>query len=402
MPRESRGAAGPGEPPLRVLMVLESNFTQKGGGGAESQVRTLSRYLQGHGHEVTIVTPMLPQGPQVAEEVAYGVPVLRLAYPKIPLVGAGVLAAKLAAYLWTNRDAYDAWHVHIGHYMGAVTCLVGELLGKPVVVKISGWWELEQGLLAARQGPLGKVAQRLLRRAGVVQAISTRIAREVERAGFPPERILVLPNAVDVARFKVSQARRAPGVPFTAVFVGRLVPEKGLATLLAAWAKAFAGRTDVRLLLVGQGPEEPALRAQAEQLGIAGQVELLGHSDKVEEVLARAHIGLLPSRIEGLSNTLLEFMSCGLPTVASAVSGSEDFVVTGRNGWLCPVGDEGAMAAALAEAAALPPDRLAALGRQARADVERAAAIESVVRRLLALYRGGRPEALPRELAEVG
>ena len=108
-------------------------------------------------------------------------------------------------------------------------------------------------------------------------------------------------------------------------------------------------------------------------------------------MLAEAHIGVLPSRIEGLSNTLLEFMACGLPAVASRVSGSEDFVKPGRNGWLHPVGDAGAVAAALREAEALSPERLAALGHNARADVEAAAAVPRVIGKLMELYRGQTP-----------
>ncbi|HEY6476312.1 MAG TPA: glycosyltransferase family 4 protein, partial [Polyangia bacterium] len=223
-----------------------------------------------------------------------------------------------------------------------------------------------------------------------------RIAHEVARHGFPPDRIVVLPNAVDTARFRVRTTARAPGAPFHAVYVGRLVAEKGLGTLLAAWARAFGGRThlDVRLELVGSGPIEGELRAQAASLGIAGEVAFLGHRDRVEEILADADVGLLPSRIEGLSNTLLEYMASGIPPVASRVSGSEDFVLPGVNGWLFPVGDVDALAAALREAATLPPERLAEMGRQARADVESGASLDRVIGRLTALYRGAHPRDL--------
>lgn len=380
--------------PLRVLMVLESNFTQRGGGGAESQVKTLAAHLKHLGHRVTVVTPMLPQGPQVAAERCYGVPVGRLGYPRVPLFGAAIMCLRMGAFLWKHRGQYDAWHVHIGHHLGAVTCLVGSALKKPVIVKISGWWELDQGVMAPHRRPLDILALRWLKKAGTVQAISTRIAHELERQGFPRDRILVLPNAVDTSRFRVRATPRPAQAAFTAVFVGRLVPEKGLDTLFEAWAQAFHGRSDVRLRLVGEGGDDRALREQAERLGIASQVEFLGHRDHVEEVLAEADVGVLPSRIEGLSNTLLEFMASGLPTLASRVSGSEDFVVTGRNGWLFPVSDAVALADCLRDARALPVTRLLELGRQARADVEAASALDHVVGQLLALYRGVHPGEL--------
>lgn len=378
-------------PPLRILMVLESNFTKRGGGGAESQLRTIALALKRAGQRVAIVTPLSANGPQLTVERCYGLPVGRVKYPRVRLIGAGIMNLRFAAFLVQNRHRYDAWHVHIGHNMGALACLIGSLVGTPVVVKISGWWELEAGLLAPDRGFFGRIARGWLKRATVVQAISTRVAAELEKHGFPKERILVLPNAVDTARFGVGAAARAPGRPFVAVYVGRLVPEKDLTTLLAGWAQAFAGRADVRLRLVGGGPLEAELRALADRLGVGGQVEFLGHRDQVEEVLAEAHVGVLPSRIEGLSNTLLEFMACGLPAIASRVSGSEDFVRPGRNGWLHPVGDVAALAACLREAEALPAERLVELGRNARADVESQASLPLVVGRLMELYRGERP-----------
>ncbi len=396
MRRETSGSPDESARPLRILMVLESNFTQRGGGGAESQLRTLSLYLKKLGHQVTIVTPMLAAGPQIAVERCYGIPVARLRYPRLRIVGGMAMCLRFFIFLWRRRKQYDAWHVHIGHHLGAITCLLGAIIGKPVVVKISGWWELEKGLLAPKASPLGRVARGWLMRANAVQAISTRIASELARCGFPADRVVVLPNAVDTARFEGGTGSRPPERPFTAVYVGRLVPEKDLSTLLDAWAAAFGGRSDaeVRLKLVGGGGSEPSLRVQAERLGIAGQIEFLGHRDRVEDVLAEAHVGVLPSLIEGLSNTLLEFMASSLPTLASRVSGSEDFV-SPENGWLFPVSDAAALAACLREAEALPRERLRALGRQARSDVESKASLDHVVGSLLKLYRTARtPERI--------
>jgi glycosyltransferase involved in cell wall biosynthesis len=384
--------------PLRVLMVLESDFTPQGGGGAESQVRTLALHLLRIGQQATVVTPLLARGRQLTAERCDGIPIGRIRYPRLPTIGAAVMCLRWGAFLFGHGRRYDAWHVHIGHHLGAVTCLVGALVDKPVVLKISGSWELEQGIMAPDgRKVLDRLALRWLKRARAVQAISTRMAAELVRQGFPPDRILVLPNAVDTSRFPPRAAPRTPGAPFTAVFVGRLVPEKNLAMLLEAWARAFpSGETvDARLRLVGGGPLAERLRAQAETLGLVRQVEFLGHRDRVAEVLADADVGVLPSRIEGLSNTLLEFMASGLPPLASRVSGSEDFVVPGRNGWLFEVSDVAALAAALREAKALPPERLAAMGRQARADVEATASLDVVAGRLQALYAGAHPRDLP-------
>src|SRR2546423_10266054 len=123
-------------PPLRILMVLESNFTKRGGGGAESQLRTIALALKRAGQRVVIVTPLSANGPQTTAERCYGVPVARVTHPRIKLVGARIMNLQFAAFLVQNRNRWDAWHVHIGHNMGALTCLIGAILGKPVVVKI--------------------------------------------------------------------------------------------------------------------------------------------------------------------------------------------------------------------------------------------------------------------------
>src|SRR5262245_19355079 len=246
---EARAAQGdqanpdpkPATSPLSVLMVLESNFTPRGGGGAESQLRTVALALKRKGQRVAIITPKLTYGPDRTADRCFGLPVGRIAYPHIRLLGAAVLNARFVAFLIANRKRWDAWHVHIAHHMGAVTCLLGSLLGKRVVVKVSGWWELENGLLSPRAGIFGRIVRSWLKRATVVQAISTRVAAELVKSGFPSERILVLPNAVDTTRFTACAARREPGKPFVAVYVGRLVPEKDLRTLFRGWAAAFGG-----------------------------------------------------------------------------------------------------------------------------------------------------------------
>jgi len=380
--------------PLRVLMILESGFPVRGGGGAESQVRTLALELKRRGHRVTVLTPRVPNAPQARVERCWGIPVCRLAYPRVRGLGRFALWLRLLAFLYGHGRRYDAWHVHIAHHLGAIACRVALRLRKPTIVKISGWWELERGLLAPQTGPFARIGRRWLQQAGALQAISQRIAATLAQAGFPRERIVALPNAVDTGRFGMRAAPRDEAAPLDVLFVGRLAREKDLPTLLAAWARAFPARGRARLRLVGGGVLEAALRAQAAELGIAADVEFLGHRDDVEALIGTADLGVLPSITEGLSNTLLEFMAGGLPVVASRVSGSEDVVAGGRNGWLVEPGDVAGLTAALEAAAALPRPALAALGRNARADIEAFAGLDSVVDRLVALYRGADPAAL--------
>jgi glycosyltransferase involved in cell wall biosynthesis len=383
--------------PLRVLMILDNCYPALRGGGAESQVRTLALYMKGLGHRVTILTPRVPYGRQQPIERYEGVPVRRLEYPVIRVVGSFLLWMRLIGFLWRRRDRYDAWHVHIVHYFGTIAVAVGHRLGVPVVAKFSGQWELQGGLLAEGGSPFMRFMRRLLRRAGAYQAISQSIASALRARELPSDRIAVLPNAVDLRRFSVHERPVEQGRPLTFVYAGRLQKHKGLDTLITAWAKAFDASSGHRLVLAGAGEDEPKLRELAESLGVTHMLDFVGFTNEIESVLATADVGVLPSIIEGLSNTLLEYMACGLPVIASRVSGSEDFVIPGRNGWLFPSRDVDALTRCFEEAVALPREELRCLGRHSRADVEARAGIANVVGRMLALYRG----AAPREIASA-
>lgn len=379
---------------LRVLMVLESAFPAQRGGGAESQVRTLARALRARRQRVTVLTPLTPLGPPQRTSRVDGAAVVRLPYPRIRFVGGPLLWLRTAAFLWSRRRRYDVWHVHIAHYLGAVCALLGPWLRVPVVVKVSGWWELDGGTLAERASPLARLARRCLLRADAWQSISLRIAEALRARGVPAARITALPNAVDTARFAaVTRTSATDGPRF--VFVGRLVPEKGLETLIDAFDTLLTHCPGAHLRIVGAGMLLAPLKLRVEQRAIVARVEFAGHRDDVETLLADADFGVLPSHIEGLSNTLLECMAAGLPMLASRVSGSEDIVRDGINGWLFEPGDRAGLARALLSAARLSAVERAAMGQRARATVERHAGIDSVLDRLLRLYRSGAASNLP-------
>lgn len=369
---------------LSILMLLEGQFPAMG--GAERQVETLSHALVALGHSVTVVVPRL-DGSQPAGAARHdGLDVWRIGYPPLRWIGSLLLMFRLAWLLFAWRHRYDAIHVHIAHNMGAVASVMGRLLGKPVVVKFSGWWEQEKGCLRPRGGPGAALARRMLRQATAIQAISTRIARDLQSVGFDAARVHWLPNGVKTARFEGITRPAGGNQPPTVVFVGRLVPEKGLDSLLQAWAASR--RAGWRLRLVGGGGEDGALRALAARLGVADSVDLPGPSDAVERELASADLGILPSRFEGLSNTLLEYMAAGLPVVATRISGSEDLVIPDRNGWLCDVDDVEGLAAALGEAMNLSPEARRGIGDAARADVVAKASVPAVIAQLMPLYAG--------------
>ena len=132
------------------------------------------------------------------------------------------------------------------------------------------------------------------------------------------------------------------------LFVGRLVEHKNLPRLLDAFARLAPGRPALRLLLVGSGPLGASLMARIRQLGLSGQVLMLGERDDVPALMAAADIVVAPSLREGLSNVVLEAMALGRPVVATRVGGTPEAIDDGEHGLLVDPLDTDALATALA------------------------------------------------------
>jgi glycosyltransferase involved in cell wall biosynthesis len=189
----------------------------------------------------------------------------------------------------------------------------------------------------------------------------------VAELGVPRDRVIVLHNAVDGARFAIRD-RRAPrvrlGLPERAkvvLYAGYHVPEKGVDVLIEAMDRlAKLGRDDVHLLTVGGGELLEPLRARVSALGMRGRVRLLGWAMPAEipEHVAACDVLVLPSRREGCPNVILEALASGRPVVASRVGGVPELVREGPggNGVLVPAGDADALARGLKEALERPWD----------------------------------------------
>lgn len=392
--RESQAGTAPG-----VVMLLDSLYPTRGGGGAEGQVRTLTRWMHERRVAVRVVVPRVSYGPPDIEDEVDGVPVYRVPYPPRPGIGAVVYLGRLALWLLRERRRYGAIHAHIGSNAAAVAAVVGRMLRVPVLVKMTGMTELSGGVLGPNAGSIGtRLRRAALRRASGFQATSTRIAAGLSASGFALSRIHVVPNAVDLARFDAprDEALRRQwcgDAHFVGLFVGRLEPEKDPLLLLRAWAQALGDDPGCVLLLVGAGSLGSEAQALAQSLGIAGRVRFVGAEPDVERFCAIADVGLLPSRFEGLSNALLEYMAASLPVIGSRVSGTEDFIAEGRTGWLHEPGDADGLAAALRAAAELPASARVAIGEQARATVAARASLDQVGAALLRLYTAKAPAA---------
>ena len=218
-----------------------------------------------------------------------------------------------------------------------------------------------------RQITIGRQLARLVDR---YVCVSDDVKAQCVAEGIARSRLLTIKNGIDLERFAFSGS--CPGGPIVAV--ARLSPEKDVANLIRAAAIVRRSDPDLRIEVAGDGQCLPELRRLVAELGLEGQVLLLGEVGDVAGLLARGRLFVLPSRSEGISLTLLEAMACGLPVVATRVGGTPEVVVDGETGLLVPPGDPAALADAILRSAARPRGGAAhGRGRPAarRADLRR-------------------------------
>lgn len=177
-------------------------------------------------------------------------------------------------------------------------------------------------------------------------------------------KIHVVHCGIDPARY----AGLAQGRGGDLLFVGRLAAVKGLPVLFEALALARQSRPDLHLTLIGDGPERPALRAEAAPLGDA--VRFVGYQsqDAVALALKQADALVLPSFAEGVPVVLMEAMAAGIPVIATRIAGIPELVEDGISGHLVPPGDCATLASAIL-AVLSDPTQKSAMGAAGRAKV---------------------------------
>ncbi len=210
--------------------------------------------------------------------------------------------------------------------------------------------------------------------------------------GVPASRIVRVPNIMDVNEYDgLAQ------VPFTKAaalpqgrlvgLVARLFPEKDVATFLEA-ARIVAARVrDVSFVIAGDGPQRVHLESLGRSFGLADRLVFLGDVTEVPALVRRLQVGVLvPSGNEGLSNSILEYMSGSLPVVATDCGGNRELVEDGVTGCVVPPGDAEGVAAAVLRLLD-DPVRAAEMGRCGRQRVEQNFRPDVVARRFAELYR---------------
>jgi PEP-CTERM/exosortase A-associated glycosyltransferase len=265
------------------------------------------------------------------------------------------------------RTRPDVLHAHSPVLDGVPAIRVGRRRGIPVVYEVRAFWEdaaVDHGT-AREWGPRYRASRALetwaLRRAGAVTCICEGLRGDIVARGVPAQRVTVIPNAVDLGDFdygappdEALKARLGLSGCTLVGFIGSFYAYEGLDLLLAAAGRIAAARRDVRVLLVGGGPEDEALRAAVRRLGIEGLVRFTGRVPHAEVAAYYSIIDVLAyprhrMRLTDLVTPLkpLEAMAQGQLFVASDVGGHQEVTNRGEAGVLFRAGDAEALAAAV-------------------------------------------------------
>ena len=314
-------------------------------GGAERVFLTLAGGFVQHGHEVHLVVaraagPLLEELPPAVRLVDLGVGSEIAAF--FPLVR--YLRREKPHALLSTLDVMSSVAVLARDAAGLRTRLLLREANTPSEMPRAGW-----------KKPLERMAvRRLFPRADVLVAVSRGVARDLSTyAGIPLDRITpiynpVLPDDLPARIVKpVAHPWFAAGQPPVILGVGSLVWRKNFSLLLEAFSR-IAGRSDARLLILGEGEQRAALEAMIVRLGLSDRVSLPGQAPDVYPYMARSSVFVLSSNLEGLPNVLIQALASGCPVVSTdCPSGPREILDGGHYGRLVPVGDADAMAQAI-------------------------------------------------------
>lgn len=333
----------------RVLLVLEATE-----GGTLTHLRDLVLGLDQAEFELTVAVG-LSRGPGAEAELERfrqrGATVL-----VGPLQRAVRPVTDLRALLWLRRiiraGRFDLVHTHSSK-AGLLGRLAARMANVPSLYTPNGWSFLNAEFSPRRQRLFAALERRAARWSRFILPVS---AGEMQAAldwGITtPDRLVTARNGIDLAELRrhTPLTRAELGLAsdaLVAVTIGRRAAQKGDSYLLVAWQAMVAAHPHAVLLLIGDGPLEAELRAQAEALGIADSVRFLGRVPRADVYLPLADLFVLPSLFEGCPYALMEAMALGRACVATAVQGSAELIESGVTGLLVEPADSDALAQAL-------------------------------------------------------
>lgn len=289
-----------------------------------------------------------------------------------------------ALWLIRHRKKYDIIHVLSGYYWSIPFVLVGRLLRKPTVVKITSR-EIEP---TVGKGIGRRLRILFLRLASCLVVLTEHTSSAAQKAGFKSKQIRRIPNGVQVSRYAISEGERSRlrkelGITedcFVLLFVGQIGRRKGIDRLLLAWNKFYRTSASSLLMLVG-APDGSVSQQKLQTEGVC----LPGHVKDPSKYFAVADCFILLSRSEGMPNVILEAVAAGTPFIVSDIPPNRE-LARYFGGIVVSGDDEGMAMDAAMHLATLAPASNQSKIEDARALLREEFSLESVARQYEQLY----------------
>jgi L-malate glycosyltransferase len=310
-------------------------------GGAERQARLQAEELVRRGHRVTVVCARTED---LSSGEINGVRIVRLRRINRRRLFRISYMARLLVWLLRHACRYDLVHVHLANLQADLAVAVAHRHKRPAYVKVACGGAVGE---IQRFRAMAKLTRWYgLRHADRVQVLSDEIGKELVAIGVPTERMIRIPNGIDLQEFRPlsAAARRSlrrelelPEAGVIVMFVGRVVDYKGIQDLFAAWPRLQ--RPEAQLVIVGATQEQ---RIDAPQRSI-----VRGWVDDPLRYFQAADVFVHPSHADGMSNSVLEAMACGCALVATEHGATKGFLTAEQDALLVPVSDSVALSSAL-------------------------------------------------------
>lgn len=315
-------------------------------GGAKTHIFSLVRELNKY-HEICVVS--FRDGPFPQEMMAEGIRV-ELVMTKNPRKAAKQVLAIV------DEMQPDVIHCHGGR-ANMIGSMLRDRCDIPVMTTMHSDYKLDYMGKPWKQYTLGTVNARALRKLDFYQAVADRMAQLLISRGFPPQCVLTIYNGMDFSdpikdfdRTAYLREKYGAEVDDSMVLCGlaaRLTAVKDIATGITGFARAAQEQPQLRLFLAGTGEDESALRAQAEELGVADKVIFCGWVTEIPQFFAAMDITLLTSLSETFPYSILEGIREGCVPVCSDVGGMSELIADGETGYIFQPKDADTLAKAL-------------------------------------------------------
>jgi colanic acid/amylovoran biosynthesis glycosyltransferase len=287
-----------------------------------------------------------------------------------------------------ERHGADLMHIYFGH-TGVHSLPFIEQWDKPCVISFHGADVAQKPEIKDYPGKL----RRLFNAVPLVFARSQSLVERLVHLGCPPEKLRINRTGIPLNEFPFQDRELPQDGKLRVVQACRLIPKKGVATSLRAFAIFKKDHPDAEFLIAGKGPLQPELEMLAGGLGIARDVHFLGFlsQPKLMQLYASSHLFLHPSEIspnqdqEGVPNSVLEAMATGLPVVATRHGGIPEAVDHGRTGFLVAEEDHVGLANAM-QLITSSPGLLKEMGERAHAAVVERFEQDTQINRLESFY----------------